>query len=180
VFFKIGEDKRMQGLAQTNKEQVTIQVGQDLIDLVSHQLLNSAASLQILYDLWSKSDALSAPQKAETLQVLQQEVNFLHRLGRYVLQQRDLPNSSELLLNLKPVDMVDLIKQMLPSFQLQGPNREFEINDWVYIWRAAWSGNRADECGWKVRPLKPPPFISPCFWPVKSSRFRLSMAILIY
>jgi signal transduction histidine kinase len=119
----------MQGLAQTNKEQVTIQVGQDLIDLVSHQLLNSAASLQILYDLWSKSEALSAPQKAETLQVLQQQANFLHRLGRYVLHQRDLTNSSELLLNLKPVDMVDLIKEMLPSFQLQAPNREFEIHD---------------------------------------------------
>ena len=115
----------MRGLAQTDKEQVTNQVGQDLIDLVSHQLLNSAGSLQIIYDLWSKSETLSASQKAETLQVLQQEVYFLQRLGRHVLQ-RDLTNSSELLLNLKPVDMVDLIKQMLPSFQLQGPNREFE------------------------------------------------------
>ena len=104
----------MQDSTQTDKEQVTIQVGQDLIDLVSHQLLNSAGSLQIIYDLWSKSEALSAPQKAETLQVLQQEIYFLHRLGRYVLQ-RDLTNSSELHLNLNPVDMVDLIKQMLPA-----------------------------------------------------------------
>ena len=234
----------MQGLAQTDKEQMTIQVAQDLIHLVSHQLLNSASSLQLIYELWSKPDTLSAPHKAKTLPALQREVNFLHHLGRYVLQF-DLTSSSELLLNLKPVDMVDLIKQMLPSFQLQGPNREFEShyeanlplvwgdaerlqdvlnnlvnnalkysepfspiiisirrdNDqqvrvsvtnagsripagdeeriftrfyrvrdtnnqdtvWVYIWHAAWSGNTGGESGWKVRPLKPPPFISPCF-----------------
>ena len=115
----------MQDLVQTDKEQVAIQVGHDLIHLVSHQLLNSAASLQIIYDLWSGSDALSAPHKTETLHVLQHEVNFLHRLGRYVLQL-DRTSSGELLLNLKPVDMVELIKQMLPSFQLQGPHREFE------------------------------------------------------
>jgi signal transduction histidine kinase len=116
----------MQDLAQTDKEQVDIQIGQDLIHLVSQQLLNSAASLQIIYDLWSEPDALSAPHQAETLQVLQHEVNFLHRLGRYVLQL-DRTSSSELLLNLKPVDMVDLIKQMFPSFQLQGPHRDLKV-----------------------------------------------------
>jgi signal transduction histidine kinase len=89
-------------------------------------LLNSASKLQIIYDLWGgESNALSAPNKAETLQVLQHEANFLHRLGRYVLQL-DVTSSNGLPLNLKPVDMVELIKQMLPSFQLQGPNREFE------------------------------------------------------
>lgn len=126
----------MQGLAQTDKEQVTIQVAQDLIHLVSHQLLNSAGSLQLICDLWSELDALSAPHKAKTLHVLQREVNFLHRLGRYVLQF-DRTSSSELLLNLKPVDMVDLIKHMLPSFQLQGPHREFESHyeaDLPLVW----------------------------------------------
>lgn len=126
----------MQSLAQTNEEQVTIQVGQDLIHLVSHQLLNSAGSLQLIYDLWSKPDALSVPHKAEVLHVLQHEVNFLHRLGRYILQL-DLVSSSELLLNLKSVDMVDLIKQMLPSFQLQGLHREFESHyeaDLPLVW----------------------------------------------
>ena len=58
------------------------------------------------------------------LQVLQHEVNFLHRLGRYILQL-DLTTNSELPLNLKPVDLPDLIKQMLPSFQLQDRKREF-------------------------------------------------------
>ena len=123
-------------MIQTDQEQVTIQVGQDLIHLVSHQLLNSAGSLRIIHHLWSEPEALSAPHKAETLQVLQHEVNFLHRLGRYILQL-DLTSSSELLLNLKPVDMVDLIKQMLPSFQLQGPNREFESHyeaDLPLVW----------------------------------------------
>ena len=126
----------MQGLVQTDKEQVDIQVGQDLIHLVSHQLLNSAGSLQIIYDLWSEADALLDPQKAEILQVLLHEVNFLHRLGRYVLQL-NLTSSSELPLNLNPVNMVDLIKQMLPSFQLQGPKREFESHyeaDLPLVW----------------------------------------------
>jgi len=116
----------MQDLAQIDKEQVTIQVGQDLIHLVSHQLLNSAGSLQLIYELlWSESDALSIPQKAEVLQILQHEVDFLHRLGRYILQF-DRTSNGELLLNFKPVDMVDLIQQMLPSFQLQGPAHDFE------------------------------------------------------
>jgi hypothetical protein len=37
----------MQDLAQTDTEQTTIQAGQDLIHLVSHQLINSAKKLQI-------------------------------------------------------------------------------------------------------------------------------------
>jgi two-component system phosphate regulon sensor histidine kinase PhoR len=133
---KYGGDKKMQSLIQTDKEQVTIQVGQDLVHLVSHQLLNSAASLQIIYDLWSRPEALPASHQAETLQVLQHEVNFLHRLGRYILQF-DRTNSGEMLLHLKPVDMVDLIRQMLPSFKLQGPARDFESQfeaDLPLIW----------------------------------------------
>ena len=98
----------MQALDQTDEEQVDIQIGQDLIHLVSHQLLNSAASLQIIYDLWNEPDALSTPHQAETLQVLQHEVNFLHRLGRYILQL-DRTSSGELLLTLKPVDIIDLL-----------------------------------------------------------------------
>ena len=135
-FLKQEEIKRCQGLTQTDTGQVTIQVGQDLIHLVSHQLLNSAAGLQIIYDLWSESNALSAPQQAETLQVLQHEVNFLHRLGRYILQL-DRTSNGDLLLNLKIVDMVNLIKQMLPSFQLQGLHREFESHfevDLPFVW----------------------------------------------
>jgi signal transduction histidine kinase len=99
-------------------------------------LINSASSLQLIHELWSKPDALSAPYKAETLHVLQHEVKFLHRLARYVLQF-DRTSNSELLLNLKPVDMVDLIKQMLPSFQLQGTHREFESHyeaDLPLVW----------------------------------------------
>jgi signal transduction histidine kinase len=97
----------------------------DLIHLVSHQLLNSAGSLQIIHHLWSEPEALSAPLQTEVLQILQQEVNFLHRLGRYILQL-DLTDSSNLLLNLTPVSMIDLIKQILPSFRLQGPHHEFK------------------------------------------------------
>lgn len=126
----------IQSLIQTDEEQVSIQVEQDLIHLISHQLINSAGSLQIIYDLWSRPEALSAPHQAETLQVLQHEVNFLQRLGRYVLQL-DRTGSGELLLNLKPVDMVELVKQMLPSFQLQGPAREFESDyeaDLPLVW----------------------------------------------
>ena len=42
--------------------------------------------------------------------------------------QLDPTASVELPLNLKPMDLVDLIRQMLPSFRLQGPDREFEIH----------------------------------------------------
>jgi hypothetical protein len=104
----------MQGLAQTDTEQVTIQVGQDLIHLVSHQLLNSANKLQIICGLWSEPDALPASHKAEVLEILQHEVDFLHHLGRDVLQL-DLTSSVELPLNFNPVNLVDLIKQMLPA-----------------------------------------------------------------
>jgi len=115
----------MQDLARTDTEQTTIQVGQDLIHLVSHQLINSANKLQIICGLWNESDALPAPDKAEVLEVLQHEVDFLHHLGRDVLQL-DLKRGTELPLNLNPVNLVDLIKQMLPSFQLQGLDREFK------------------------------------------------------
>ena len=128
----------MQTLVQPDKEQVTIQIGQDLIHLVSHQLLNSAGNLQIIYDLWRDPSALSVSDKAEVemLRVLQHEANFLHRLGRYILQF-DLSSSSELLLNFTPVDMVDLIEHMLPSFRLQEPKRDFESHyeaDLPLIW----------------------------------------------
>lgn len=127
----------MRDLAQTDEEQVTIQVGQDLIHLLSHQLLNSAGSLQIIYDLWSSPDELSAPYKAETLQVLQHKINFLHRLGRYILQLDLTTSNGELLLNLKPVNLVELIKKMLPLFRAQGLNREFESHyeaDLPLVW----------------------------------------------
>ncbi|MFC1975729.1 sensor histidine kinase [Chloroflexota bacterium] len=68
----------MQGLNQRDQEQVTIQVGQDIV-----------------------------------------------HLGRDVLQL-DPTINAELPFDLKPIDLVDLIKQMLPSFRLQGPDREFE------------------------------------------------------
>jgi signal transduction histidine kinase len=127
----------MQNLAETDEEQPTIQIGQDLIHLVSHQLINSASSLQMIYELLGdETIALSAPDRAETLQVLEHQVHFLHRLGRYILQF-DRTSNGDLLLNLKPVDMVELIKQMLPSFQLQGANREFESHyeaDLPIIW----------------------------------------------
>lgn len=115
----------MSVLAQIDKEQVNLQTRQDLTHLVSHQLLNSAGSLQIIHHLWSEPDTLSAQDRAKTLQVLQHEVNFLHRLGRYILQF-DRTSSSELLVSLKPVDIVDLIKQMLPLFRLKGSSRDFE------------------------------------------------------
>src|SRR5690606_16491739 len=115
----------MQTLAQPGKEQVTIQIGQDFIHLVSHQLLNSAGNLQIIHDWWSEPEALSVSDKADMLRILQHEVSFLHRLGRYILQF-DLASSSKLSLNLKAVNMVDLLEEILPSFQFQGPSRDFE------------------------------------------------------
>jgi signal transduction histidine kinase len=92
---------------------------------ISHQLLNSVQKLQIIYELWSEPEASLEQLQAEALHILRHEVTYLHRLGRDVLQL-DPTAGVEFLLNLKPVDMVDLIKQMLPSFQLQGPDREFE------------------------------------------------------
>lgn len=128
----------MQDLAQIDDEQATIQIEQDFIHLFSHQLLNSASKLQMIYDLWSNPAALSETRKSEVLalQVLQHQVDFLHRLGRYVMQF-DLTNNSNLLFDLKPVGMVELIEQMLPSFQLQGSNREFESHyeaDLPLVW----------------------------------------------
>lgn len=127
----------MQGLAQTDEKQATIEVGQDLVHLVSHQLLNAASSLQMIYHLLGDdSNPISASHRAEALQVLQHEVHFLHRLGRYILQF-DRTSNGDLLLNLTPVDMAVLIKQMLPLFRLQGSNREFESHfeaDLPLVW----------------------------------------------
>jgi signal transduction histidine kinase len=118
----------MQGLNQRDPKQVTIQVEQDTIHLVSHQLLNSALKLEIIYELWSEPEARLEQLRAETLYILRHEVKYLQRLGRDVLQL-DPTAGVELSLNLKPVDMVELLKQMLPSFRLQGPQREFESYD---------------------------------------------------
>lgn len=126
----------MQALTQTDKEQVTIQVGLEFIHLISHQLLNSASNLQIIHDWWSEPEVLLVSDKADMLRVLQHEVSFLHRLGQYILQF-DLASSSKLLLNLKVVNMVDLLKEMLPSFQFQGPSRDFESHyeaDLPLVW----------------------------------------------
>jgi signal transduction histidine kinase len=122
----------MQDLTQPDEKEATLVVGQDLVHLVSHQLLNSAGSLQMIYHLLGdESNPLSAPHKAEALQVLQHEVHFLHRLGRYILQF-DRTSSGDLLLDFNPVDMAGLIKKMLPLFQLQSANRkidgDFETN----------------------------------------------------
>jgi signal transduction histidine kinase len=115
----------MEGLNQQDQERAIIQVEQDIVHLVSHQLLNSAYKLQIIYELWSEPEASLEQLQADALHILRHEVTYLHRLGRDVLQL-DPTASVELPLNLKPVDLVDLIKQMLPSFRLQGPDREFE------------------------------------------------------
>jgi signal transduction histidine kinase len=115
----------MQDLDQQDRAQSTSQIGHDLVHLVSHQLLNSASRLKMICDLWSEPDALSASDKAEVLEILQDEVNFLHHLGRDVLQL-DLTSSVELPVNLNPMNLIELIKQMLPSFRLQGPDRDFE------------------------------------------------------
>jgi len=115
----------MQALNQRDQEQVTIQVEQDVVHLISHQLLNSAQKLQIIYELWSQADASLEQLQAEALHILRHEIRYLHRLGQDILHLDPLAGV-ELSLNLKPVDLVDLLKQMLPSFQLQGPDREFE------------------------------------------------------
>jgi len=115
----------MEGLNQQDQERAIIQVEQDIVHLVSHQLLSSAQKLQMVYEMWSQSGASLEKLQAEALHILRHEVTYLHRLGRDVLQF-DPTAGVEFRLNLKPVDMVDLIKQMLPSFQLQGPDREFE------------------------------------------------------
>jgi signal transduction histidine kinase len=126
----------MQGLIQRDQEQVTLQVEQDIVHLVSHQLLNSAYRLQIIYELWSDPEASLEQLQADALHILRHEVAYLHRLGRDVLQL-DPTINAELPLDFKPVDLVDLIKQMLPSFQLQGPDREFESHyeaDLPLVW----------------------------------------------
>jgi len=114
----------MQGLIQAD-ERVIIQVEQDVVHLISHQLLNSVQKLQIIYELWSEPGASLEELQAEALHILRHEVTYLQRLGRDVLQL-DPTAGVEFLLNLRPVNLVDLIKQMLPSFRLQGPDREFE------------------------------------------------------
>jgi signal transduction histidine kinase len=114
----------MQGLTQTD-ERVTIQVEQDVVHLISHQLLNSVQKLQIVYELWGETEASLEELQAEALHILRHEVTYLHRLGRDILQI-DPTAGVELPLNLKSMNLVDLIKQMLPSFRLQGPGREFE------------------------------------------------------
>ncbi len=116
----------MQDLTQSDEKEATLVVGQDIVHLVSHQLLNSAGSLQMIHHLLGdEANPLSAPHMAEALQVLQHEVNFLHRLGRYIMQF-DRTSSGDLPLDLNPVNMADLITQMLPLFRLQGANREIE------------------------------------------------------
>jgi len=115
----------MEGLNQQDQERAIVQVKQDIVHLVSHQLLNSAQKLQMVYEMWSERGASLEQLQAEALHILRHEVTYLHRLGRDVLQL-DPTAGVEFRLNLKPVNLVDLIKQMLPSFQLQGPNREFE------------------------------------------------------
>lgn len=90
----------------------------------------------IYHLLGDESNPLSTPHRAEALQVLQHEVHFLHRLGRYILQF-DRTSSGDLLLDFNPVDMADLIKQMIPLFQLQGANREIECyfeTDLPFVW----------------------------------------------
>jgi signal transduction histidine kinase len=116
----------MHGLNQRDKEQVTIQVEQDTIHLISHQLLNSVQKLQVIYELWSEPETSLEQLQADALHILRHEITYLHRLGRNVLQLDPAASSVELPLDLKPIDLVDLIKRMLPSFRLQGPDREFE------------------------------------------------------
>ena len=49
----------MEGLNQQDQERAIIQVEQDIIHLVSHQLLNSAQKLQAIYELWSDPGTVS-------------------------------------------------------------------------------------------------------------------------
>jgi len=115
----------MQALNQPDQEQPAIQVEQEFIYLVSHQLLNSAQKLLTISEIWSEPEASLEQLQVDVLQVLRHEVTYLHRLSRDILHL-DPTAKSELPFNLKFIDLVGLIEQMLPSFQLQGRDREFK------------------------------------------------------
>ena len=115
----------MPRLKQKEKKQVTVQVAQDTVHLFSHQLLNSVTKLQLVCEMWSDSEAQLEQLQEETLHILRHEIRFLRRLGQNILQL-DHTAGNELSVTLKPVNLVDLVKQIVFSFQLPEQSRKFE------------------------------------------------------
>ena len=109
---------------QTLEEQTTLQVGQDTIQLISHQLISSVTKLQIVYDMWDDKDARLEQLQAESLHILHHEIKFLQRLGKYILQL-DPATGAKLQVDLIPLDLVDLVRQTVSSFQSQERERHF-------------------------------------------------------
>ena len=66
---------------QNEKKQIDNQLGQETIHLISHQLLNSVAKLQIVYELWAEAEAHTQVEqlRQETLPILRHEIEFLQR-----------------------------------------------------------------------------------------------------
>lgn len=116
----------MPHLEQKEEKQATVQIAQDTIHLISHQLLNSVTKLQIVSDMWNDPETRSKQFREEALQqILRHEIRFLRRLGQDILQL-DQTDGSELSVTLKPINLVKLVKQILPPFQFQEPKRKFE------------------------------------------------------
>jgi len=110
---------------QHEQNHAAVQLTQDAIHLISHQLLNSVTKLQMICDMYGDSETPIKQFQEEILPIFRHEIGTLHRLGQNILQL-DQTTEDELSVNLEPVDLMALVEQMLISFRLQKRKRKFE------------------------------------------------------
>jgi signal transduction histidine kinase len=101
------------------------QVLEDIAALVSHQIIGCASRIQALTEIWADGYFLSEQIPPEVLHILRSEVKKLRRMGQDALYL-NLAVTQEIPLSFRSLNLIDLIEEMLPSFQAQAFDRAFE------------------------------------------------------
>lgn len=116
------EPDKLEAGSQLAQKEADSLVNNDLIDLLSHQILSCAAKVQTVAYLLGETSLPSDPVLPQVLSSLTSVARQLHYLGYGVLHL-DMSANSGVQPAFKPVNMITLIENVVETFQAQAPDR---------------------------------------------------------
>jgi signal transduction histidine kinase len=128
-------DKREQ-VHHLAQKQANILASNDLVDLLSHQILSCAAKVQTIAYLLGEVFVSSEPIPPQVLSTLNSVARQLRYLGHSALHL-DVAANSAIQLSFKPVNMAALIDNGVETFQEQAPDRYLDKAyeaELPYVW----------------------------------------------
>lgn len=102
--------------------QVQSQANDDLAELLSHQILSSAAKVEVIAYILSELSVSSKQIPPEVLSTLHSVTRQLRYLGHSALYLGSTPRSAAQL-SFKPVSITGLMDEIIETFRVQAPDR---------------------------------------------------------